>query len=196
MIRRTVPLVALAAIVAVAACSTGEARSTDSSPAGKGSPFATCPAPVVVPAMSAPTGSGRALPTVVLPCFTGGTGVDLATLGRPTVINFWASTCAPCRKEMPQLQRFAESAAGMVVVIGVDTADERSAAAAAGSDFGVTYPVLFDPQSLLLNAWGRNALPVTLFVDAHGVVRHEDLTGAQTVSSLDDSVRRYLGISP
>jgi len=179
----------------VAACSTGDGRSADSSRTGEASPFATCPAPAAVPA-GTPTGSGRSLPSVVLPCFTGGTGVDLATLGRPAVVNFWASTCAPCRKEMPQLQRFAESTAGPVVVIGVDTADERSAAAAAGSDFGVTYPVLFDPQSRLLKAWGRNALPVTLFVDAHGVVRHEDLTGAQTVSTLDDSVRRYLGISP
>jgi thiol-disulfide isomerase/thioredoxin len=196
MIRRTALLVALAAVVTVAACSTGDGHSADSSRTGEASPFAACPAPAVVPAGSAPIGSGRTLPTVVLPCFTGGTSVDLATLGRPAVINFWASTCAPCRHEMPQLQQFAESAADTVVVIGVDTADERSAAAAAGSDFGVTYPVLFDPQSRLLNAWGRNALPVTLFVDAHGVVRHEDLTGAQTMSTLDDSVRRYLGISP
>jgi thiol-disulfide isomerase/thioredoxin len=195
MIRWTVRLLALATIGALAACSSG-GGSAGPSRTGAASPFATCPTPAAAPAERAPNGSGRNLPAIVLPCFTGGAGVNVATLGRPTVINFWSSTCSPCRKEMPQLQRFADAQAGKVVVIGVDTADERSAAAAAGSDFGVTYPVLYDPQSRLLSAWGRSALPLTLFVDASGVVRHEDLAGAQTVSTLDDSVSRYLGIAP
>jgi thiol-disulfide isomerase/thioredoxin len=133
---------------------------------------------------------------VPLPCFTGGAELDLAQLGRPAVINFWSSQCAPCRKEMPQLQRFADAAQGRLVVIGVDTADDRAGAAGAAQDFGVTYPVLFDPQSRLLDAWGQTGLPITLFVDEHGIVRHEDRSGALQLSTLDDATRQYLGVAP
>src|SRR5262249_33843710 len=139
---------------------------------------------------------GRALPSVPLPCFAGGADVDLSTIGRPAVINFWSSSCGPCRREMPELQRFADATRGRVLVMGVDTADRRDAATAAGTDFGVSYPMLFDPQGRLLTAWGRNALPVTLLVDASGIVRHEDVSGSLTLSTLDDLSARYLGITP
>jgi thiol-disulfide isomerase/thioredoxin len=183
----------------LAACSAGNMGSADSSRTGASSPFATCPDAVASAGSAAPLGSaaagGRALPSVVLPCFTGGRGVDLARLGRPMVINFWASTCAPCRKEMPQLQQFAAAVDGRLFVIGVDTADTRDAAAAAGADFGARYPVLFDPRGQLLSAWGRQVLPVTLFVDQFGVVRGEDVSGALTMARLDYLAERYLGIT-
>lgn len=133
---------------------------------------------------------------MALPCFTGGGSIDLARLGRPAVINFWASSCAPCRTEMPALQRLATRAGDRVLVIGVDTADLRDPAASAGHDFGVSYPVVFDPRSQLLSAWGRSALPVTLFVDASGIVRYEHATGALDDTKLADLTSRYLGLSP
>jgi thiol-disulfide isomerase/thioredoxin len=184
-------------VTLLAACSTGDVGSTDTSRTGAPSPFASCPAaaPSGPPAPSGAAG-GRALPSVALPCFTGGRSVDLARLGRRMVINFWASTCSPCRKEMPQFQQFAASVNGRLLVIGVDTADGRDAAAAAGVDFGATYPMVFDPQSKLLSAWGRQVLPVTLFVDQFGIVRGEDMTGALTVAGLNEKAGRYLGITP
>jgi thiol-disulfide isomerase/thioredoxin len=189
---------AIAALIGVlisllAACSAG--TPVDSGRTGASSPFATCPQPVT-PTGPADAAGGRALPSVTLPCFTGGGEVDLARLGLPMVINFWASTCAPCRKEMPQLEQFARSVDGRLLVIGVDTADSRDAAAAAGADFGATYPVLFDPQSMLLSAWGRQVLPVTLFVDRSGIVRGEDMSGALTAARLGDLASRYLGTTP
>ena len=203
MIRRRVAAALIGILVSLlAACSAGNATPTDSGRTGASSPFATCPAPAAsgTPSQppSGPVGAaagGRALPSVTLPCFTSGGGVDLARLGRPMVINFWASTCGPCRKEMPQLQQFAAAVNGRLLVIGVDTADSRDAAAAAGSDFGATYPVLFDPQSQLLSAWGRQVLPVTLFVDSSGIVRGEDMSGALTLARLGDLADRYLGIT-
>jgi hypothetical protein len=48
----------------------------------------------------------------------------------------------------------------------------------------------------LLSALGLNVKPVTLLVGADGTVRHEDLSGALTKSTLDDLVQRYLGVTP
>ena len=110
------------------------------------------------------------------------------------MVNLWASYCRPCRTELPELQRFADATPG-VAVIGVATGDQRSAAAWAGQDLGVRFPSVEDPQRRLLSALGRNALPLTLFVDADGVVRHEDASGALTLEKLRRLTARYLDVS-
>ena len=158
------------------------------------SPFQPCPA--TAPASSAPPPAGAALvPDVALPCFVGGQAVSLRALGQPAVINLWSSSCAPCRDEMPELQRFADETAGRILVLGVITADTRNAAAFAGADFAVHYPSLWDPDRQLLKALGRNAIPVTLFVDAQGVVRHLDMSGALTQAEFARLAIEHLGLS-
>ncbi len=157
------------------------------------SPFADCAVltapPTAVPAASAaPAGAvasgavgavssasgssvaGRPadLPDVVLPCFTGGSPVSLTALRGPAVINLWASSCEPCREELPLLQELADRTAGRLHVVGVDTYDDRAAAASFAADKGVTFPTLFDPGRKLLTALRKIALPVTVFVGADG----------------------------
>jgi thiol-disulfide isomerase/thioredoxin len=200
IIRRTgvVALVLLGALAGcvLVGCAPGSPGSVSAgAESSAASPFAACP----TPARSGlePAGNeGQPLPSVPLRCFTGGNLVDLSKLNRPLVINFWSSDCAPCRTEMPELQRFAADSAGRVVLVGVDTGDRWNAAVAAGIDFTATYPMLFDPDGDLLRAWGRNVKPVTLLVGLDGQVRHEDLSGALTKSTLDDLVQRYLGVQP
>jgi thiol-disulfide isomerase/thioredoxin len=140
-------------------------------------------------------GEARPLPAVSLPCFTGGEQVTLSKLGQPAVINFWASYCQPCRRELRELQRFADATDGRILVIGVITNDTRTAAAAAGVDFEVRFASVFDAGGALERAWGRSVLPVTLFVDARGQVRHEDLSGALTQGRVADLAARYLGVT-
>ncbi len=192
MIRRTVAgLIATALLVLVAAC-TGSSAESAGTPTP--SPFAVCPTATPPPSVGVEPAGSRVLPSVSLPCFTGGAMLDLAHLGRPAVINFWSSDCGPCRQEMPELQKFATAQSGRIAVIGVDSLDTRTAAASAGVDFGATYPMLFDPDGNLLRAWGSNYKPVTLLVDAAGVVRHQDVSGALTESRLDSLVHTYLGL--
>jgi thiol-disulfide isomerase/thioredoxin len=132
---------------------------------------------------------------LTLPCFAGGAPVRLDALGRPAVLNLWASWCSPCRAELPVVQKFADAAGGSVAVLGVVTNDTRTAAAAFAEDIGVTFPAVFDKDAALQRSGLTPVvLPVTLFVDAQGRVRHVEAAQIPDLSTLDGLVDRYLGV--
>jgi thiol-disulfide isomerase/thioredoxin len=137
---------------------------------------------------------GRTLPTLALPCAAGGADVDLAGLRGPAVVNLWASWCPPCRRELPVLQRFAERERGRVHVVGVVSNDDRSAAGALAEEFGLTFPHLYDREGRLMRALARPGLPVTVFVDGSGRVRHVYAADALDQPTLDGLARRHLGL--
>jgi thiol-disulfide isomerase/thioredoxin len=149
---------------------------------------------------SAPANPGlpppaAALPPLSLSCFTGGEPFALAQLRGPAVVNLWASWCPPCRDELPALQRLADRAAGRVHVVGVVTADTRARAAALAADLDLRFPALHDPDEELLAAAGRVGLPVTLFVDREGGLRHVYQGEPFDEHRLTELVEQYLQVS-
>jgi cytochrome c biogenesis protein CcmG, thiol:disulfide interchange protein DsbE len=145
----------------------------DGETTGVVSPLADCETLAVSP-QAAPGVSGDVdrLPALTLPCFTGGAPVELSELAGPAVINLWASWCRPCRQELPVLQRYADQMDGRVQVVGVVTQDTRARAAAFAEGAGIAFPALYDRDGELLVAAGIFSLPVTLFVDGDGQIRH------------------------
>jgi cytochrome c biogenesis protein CcmG/thiol:disulfide interchange protein DsbE len=110
-----------------------------------------------------------------------GARVSLASYaGRPVIVNFFASWCAPCQLETPLLARFYASEHGRVVVLGIDANDETAAALHFVAKAGVGYPVGFDPfPAPVTTSYGVYALPQTFFLNArHHVVAK--VTGALT----------------
>lgn len=101
--------------------------------------------------------------------------------GRPVVINFWASWCPPCRKEMPALAATARRVGANVAFVGIDTNDERGAALAFAAKTGVAYPLAFDPHATAGGNYGVYGLPTTFFVSAKGDLVGEQVGGMTSV---------------
>ncbi|MFI7603603.1 TlpA family protein disulfide reductase [Micromonospora sp. NPDC049366] len=205
MTRRLATLLLLPLLLAAAAgCTTTDPEAP--APARPGaasrpSPFDDCAALTTAPSKAGPTtapSKGAAadpLPELTLSCFTGGAPVALRDVRGPAVINLWASWCPPCRKELPAFQRLHERASGRLQVIGVNTRDARDSAQSIGEDFGVRFPMLIDQGEALQRALNRNAIPLTVFVDGQGRVRHVDTSGALDDARLDALVREHLGVA-
>jgi thiol-disulfide isomerase/thioredoxin len=157
----------------------------------RGAPFAPCPAPHG----SAPSHGG--LPAITLPCLRekGGEYALSRPTGAPSLVTLWASWCAPCGEELPVFGEVARGAAGRVGVLGVVTEDSAPRAIGAARDARATFPTVYDRGGRLLRALGKNALPVTIFVDPEGRVRHVYQGPALDRERLIALMRQYLGVS-
>lgn len=94
--------------------------------------------------------------------------------GRLVWINFWATSCPPCRTEMPMMQRLHERYGDRVLILGVDFGEERGTVVDFVERYGITYPILLDPTLDAFYRWSPQfGLPKHYFVDANGVVVRE-----------------------
>jgi len=116
---------------------------------------------------------GARMPSVALTRLAGGdsTSTD-AFLGRPLVVNFWATWCQPCRDEMPSLERLSHRLASRgVQVIGVTVDNDRYLATEFIRSYGLTFPVYTDGEKKQLQSALRvGSLPETVLVTARGVI--------------------------
>ncbi len=96
--------------------------------------------------------------------------------GHPLVVNFWASWCPPCRKEMPALARVAQQMVGKVDFVGLDTQDERSAGISFARSTHVHYPLAFDTAQVW-SAYGVYGLPTTFFISSDGHILGKQVGG-------------------
>jgi thiol-disulfide isomerase/thioredoxin len=104
----------------------------------------------------------------------GGTTSLSAYHGEVAVLNFWASWCAPCRIESPQLDLvYRRMKSRGVAFVGVDTKDVKSNAEAFVKDFDISYPIVYDEQGEIAVRLGNlpaRGLPFTVLVDKAGEV--------------------------
>jgi thiol-disulfide isomerase/thioredoxin len=134
---------------------------------------------------------GQQLPSLSYTTFDGKTS-RLGSPGKPIVINFWSSTCAPCIREMPVIEQvWAESNNG-VDFIGLDYVEMAEAGQAMIDRTGITYPVGRDPRGTLLRALGGNGLPYTVVVDPNGriVAAHSGELTRDALQALVDEAKR------
>jgi len=129
--------------------------------------------------------TGRA-PGFSLPDLTHATHrVTLAEFaGRPVVLNFWASWCVPCRREMPRLAAAARRFAGRVAFVGIDYEDQRDDALQFLRQTPVGYPSGFDHSGAVAQRYGLFGVPTTVFVGANGAIVGRYL-GEMSQSTLD-----------
>ncbi|AJR18075.1 redoxin domain-containing protein [Pimelobacter simplex] len=142
-------------------------------------------------------GAAAQLPDVALDCLGGAKGAALSDIHGPAVINFWASNCAPCRKEMPALQKFYEKYGDQISVIGVNYLDTYPGAAIDLARMtGVTYPSLADGCGDLQDTGAAlgAGLPFFLFVHEDGTISKPHAGGITSPAEVVALVNENLGL--
>jgi cytochrome c biogenesis protein CcmG/thiol:disulfide interchange protein DsbE len=92
------------------------------------------------------------------------------TEGRPTIVNFWASWCVPCRLEHSTLQVLAQRQG--VTLYGVDYKDDPAKARAFLSELGNPFgKINQDKEGRVSIDWGVTGVPETFVIDGKGVIR-------------------------
>jgi peroxiredoxin len=136
---------------------------------------------------------GRNAPGFTGTQLSGDSHVSLSSYrGHWVYLNFFASWCAPCQSEEPNLVQFnyeqsrATDGARMVSVVYQDS---DSAALRFDKGQGADWPTISDPGGNVANAYGVSAPPTTFLIDPHGRVASE-WVAPLTVSQLDKGLRQ------
>jgi thiol-disulfide isomerase/thioredoxin len=97
---------------------------------------------------------------------------DLAQLkDKVVLINFWATWCPPCRREMPSMERLSRALQGEpFVVLAVDVGEDADTIEAFTGqlDAAPTFPILLDTHSRAMQSWKVRGLPTTFLLDRQG----------------------------
>ena len=94
-----------------------------------------------------------------------------ALKGKVVVVNFWATWCPPCRRELPSLEVLYRTLAPKgVVVLGVNAGESWDKVVAFAADFKppLTFPLLLDKTGSVLREWQIKVLPTTYVLDRDG----------------------------
>lgn len=106
-----------------------------------------------------------------------------APFGHPILVNFWFSTCEPCKREMPNL--VAANRKYGIEIIGINPRDSADTARDFAKDYDVDYRLLRDPNGTSLAQLGIGTFPMTYLVASEGTIL-EQHAGEITAAQLDD----------
>ena len=114
--------------------------------------------------------------------------------GKPIVMNFWSSTCPPCKQETPAMASVARSLGSKVTFVGIDTVDTRAKAIGFISKYKVPYKIAFDPDGRMADQYGVPGLPVTFFLSPSATTVIGENIGALTAPKLRSILRHLYGV--
>jgi len=95
--------------------------------------------------------------------------------GKVVMVNFWATYCTPCVKEMPSIQRLNSRLKDtQFQILAIDVAEDRAAIEAFLKRFkiAITFPILIDTEGNVVEAWGVGTVPTTFIIDPQGTLRY------------------------
>ena len=119
-------------------------------------------------------------------------------VGKPVVMNFWATWCPPCKSELPTFDRLAAECGDDIVFLMIDLTDGSrdtiDGVKAFVEENGYTFPVYYDTKYSAATAYGANSIPMTILVDPQGVLAGYAV-GALSEGSLRRGITELLGIS-
>ena len=134
--------------------------------------------------------AGTSLPEVSLLTLDNKTIESITLIGKPLILNFWYSTCEPCRREMPVLATSAVTHSSTVRFVGVNMNDSIETAQNFAKKYNVLYDIMFDPSGSFIGALGIGTAPMTLFIDAQGIIV-DQVAGEITADKLESLITKW-----
>lgn len=93
--------------------------------------------------------------------------------GKPVLLNFWASWCAPCVEEMPSLVQLQKQMGNKVTVLAVNVDSDENAYKQFVRDHNVDLLTVWDPKKTASELYGTFKYPETYVIDPNGVIRRK-----------------------
>ena len=186
---------ALAVVAVVAgACGTETTGTGDSEEVPKIVLGQESPDPAADMDVSPTTKPGTDMSDLTFDTFDGGTGTLRDYGGRPLVVNFFASWCPPCVREMPEFQAVFERLDSRVAFLGLSQDRAPEDALALVESTGVAYDTGWDPDLEVYAATGSVAMPTTAFVSPSGELL-DVFAGALDADALAERIERVMGVA-
>jgi peroxiredoxin len=125
-----------------------------------------------------------------------GQPVSLSDLkGSPVLLNFWMTTCYPCRMEMPYLQQIYDDwQVRGLVLLAINVMESSSEVEAFLQSQGLSLPVLLDSTGAVAAQYGIQAIPATFFIDSEGIVQEVQVGAFQSASEVEESLFQLIGL--
>jgi thiol-disulfide isomerase/thioredoxin len=143
----------------------------------------------------------KTAPEISLPLLEGQGRLDLPALrGRVVLLDFFATWCPPCQKEMPVLARLAERHKDKgLQVIGIDAIDREQGGIPRVrrfvARFGLPFPIALDYREEAADAYRVEAIPTLVLIDREGMVRAV-YQGAREEAELEEALLELLQERP
>ena len=150
---------------------------------------------VVGPGAPAPEFSARTVPDSGEPV----TKTLVAYAGKPILLNIWATWCAPCREEMPRIERLHRElgAEGLAVVaVSIDNPGMADAIRDFRREMGLTFEILYDESGRIRDGYQTSGVPETFLIDRKGVVRRRLIGSSWTVDEQRPLLRELVAEPP
>jgi peroxiredoxin len=99
-------------------------------------------------------------------------------LGKPLIVNFWATWCPPCIEEMPSMNRAWHSVKGEeIAMLAINVGEDEDTVFTFTADYPVDFPLLLDEEGRAVHEWGVLGLPTTFVVDPRGNIVYQAVGG-------------------
>jgi peroxiredoxin len=136
---------------------------------------------------------GSPAPGFQLTSLTGVEGSLDQYRGKVVLLNFWATWCKPCTKEMPAMQAAYDALRNQgFVVLAINELEDVKKVREHIAEYQHTFEVLLDPENQVANQYGVVGLPVSIFIDKTGHVRKIVKGGLLTEQSITETVHPLL----
>jgi len=109
--------------------------------------------------------------------------------GKGVILNFWATYCPPCKKEMPYLEEaYKQYKVEGIEIIAVNVAEPTRLANQFVKTNNLTFPILLDRDQVVADVYQVINLPMTFFIDEHGEIV-EKVSGELTPQKINNSIK-------